>query len=284
MKKHTAAAAAPSVDDCRTFRQLRNYYQRKFGITLHTDDEDRVNEMLAGRKTTTPPTYVLEAMKMHYNTKDPVQKHVPGPGVYYYLIWTSGTPCKADTVFSPRIKDDLCLCVEKEWGQCKEYHNPELTKDVFHDLERDDRSDLTFACRMAPSLRVAKRENAEDAREVRFSTLSFSTKSKRMARKHIYSGLYIKQLKRIARDRFRQHREAIAHCPVPLTVIGRDYDGPKTKLPDGTTLHTSVVVTYPELCKRVGDVDFSFGHMYVLMAALKGCIGDFGARFLVPPA
>lgn len=174
MKKHTAATAAASVDHCRTFRQLRNYYQREYGITLHTDNEDRVNEM-------------------HYNTKDPVQKHVPAPGVYYYLIGTSGTPCKADTVFSPRIKDDPCLCVEKEWGQCKEYHNPELTKNVFHDLEQDARS-------------------------------------------------------------------------------------------DGTTLHTSVVVTYPELCKRVGDMDFSFGHMYVLMAALTRCLGDFGARFLVPPA
>ena len=65
IRKTARVIAAPSADQCRTFVQLRNFYKRTFGITLHTVDEEAVNAMLA-RKS--PPgarqvVYVLEAIK-----------------------------------------------------------------------------------------------------------------------------------------------------------------------------------------------------------------------------
>lgn len=280
IRKTARVIAAPSVEQCRTFVQLRNFYKRTFGITLHTADEQAVNAMLARKSPpgACPVVYVLEAIKMHFNSKDRVSKHEPMPGVYYYLNGSSGSPCKADTVFSPRNKDDPALCVEKEWGQCKQYADPELSKDVFHELEQDFRSDLSLACRRAPALTHALRNKPKAAVEKRYISARFSTKDKYMARKHIYAGYYTKHLKGIAKARFLQHRNAIAQCPIPLTVIGRDYDGPKTKLADGKTLYTSVEVTHRTLVERARDMQFSFGHMYVLMGALKNCLGDFGAR------
>ena len=148
-----------------------------------------------------------------------------------------------DVVFSPRNKDDGDFCVEKEWGQCKQYADEELSRLVYHELEQDFRSARKLACRRAPALVHTLKTNPKAAREVRYVTTHFSTTKKYKARKYIYAGLYLKHLEGVGKARFLQQDAATAQCPVPLTVIGRDYDGPKTKLADGRTLHTWVHVT-----------------------------------------
>ena len=103
----------------------------------------------------------------------------------------------------------------------------------------------------------------------------FCTSSKPVARRYIYSRLVQNQMQTTAAGRMDEYKGLIGECPLPLMLIGRDYDGPKTIADDGTIIHESLRVDRALLEERVRDAVSSFGHMYVYMAELAGELGDF---------
>ena len=299
----------PTAKDCKSFSQLSSFYKKNFNITLHAVDPEAATRVLCGEVAASAsaystPTMVLEGIKDRFDKTSVFEgwSHMPRDGVFYYLNGTTGSPKKDDRIFSPRTKAGGMqgrMSVEARWGLSKQYADPKLTESVFHELYQDEATDVAWAIRRAPSIAAYRKEHKAYPDEVRFVSMHvrsfrgtaqdgvfgdpFCTSKKPVARRHIYSKLYLQHLETTAYERYKQHEDAIQQCPLHLTVIGRDYDCAKRTDKDGTIVNEAVAVDNALLEDRVSS-KHSFGHMFLLMAKLGGVLGDFASRKLMSGA
>lgn len=292
----------PTAKDCKSFAQLSSFYQKKFNITLHAVNPEAATAVLCGDAAASAcgdsaPTMVLEGIKDRFDKTSVFERWsgMPVDGVFYYLNGTTGSPKKEDSIFSPRSKTGMNMSVEARWGLSKQYADPKLTESAFHELYHDEATDVTWATRRAPCIAAYRKKHEAYPTEVRFVSMHvrsfggagqnsvfgdpFCTSKKPVARRHIYSKLYLDHLDTSAYERYKQHEDAIAQCPLHLTVIGRDYDCAKRMDKDGTIVNEAVSVDNALLEDRVNS-KHSFGHMFLLMAKLGGVLGDFASRKL----
>jgi hypothetical protein len=198
---------------------------------------------------------------------------------YYVSIdTTSGAPNKKDRVFSP-----LTQFMEGSWQSAKEYDGSEISNSVekafWHNIEMTKDIVPGKSPRRSDQVAAFKRKYKKNPTEIGYAHGGVRTTSKHVARRDIYTVLYIEKiLQGEGGARLRALKSMLveaAKIEIYITVIVKDYDGPKRKESSMMSVTENLEMNDNLLEERVKD-DFSFGHGYLVAAVAAGQTTIFG--------
>lgn len=212
-------------------------------------------------------------------TYTPPDAHIKTP-FYVSIDTTSGAANKKDRVFSP-----LTQYMEGAWQKSKEYDEAEISNSVektfWERVEMTKDSVGHKSPRRSDQVARFKRKYKRNPKEIGYAHGSVKTSSKHVARRDIYTALYIKKiLQGEGGERLSNLKSMLQEAgmqEIYITVIVKDYDGPKRKVSSITNVTENLNITQDLLEERV-EGDFSFGHGYLVAAVAAGHNTIFGHK------